>query len=102
MKPPARCWPSCKRCSGSGVAYDGKRCAPDWCDGCPDMKKPALVLLRCRKRGCPRRRRIERDETMPRGTVEIVDFCPWHEQSGTKGDAATYFNANGVEVVWEP
>jgi hypothetical protein len=41
---------------------------------------------------------IATDEAMPAGTAVVKDFCPWHEQSGTKGSSARYFNKDGQEL----
>jgi len=43
----------------------------------------AMVLLRCHVTGCPRTTRIPFDAgSMPTGTVEIRQFCPWHMTCG--------------------
>ena len=61
-----------------------------------------LVRLSCLKLGCPRTRWIERDDAMPKRTASVKDFCPWHQESGTKGESAQYFRKDGVQVMWEP
>ena len=61
---------------------------------------PSIVQIRCSKNGCPRKRMIPTDECMPRGTVLVVQPCPWHEESGTKNDGAFYFNSLGEEIIW--
>jgi len=42
-----------------------------------------FVVLRCHVSGCPRSMKLPFDaESMPPGTVEIRQFCPWHMTCG--------------------
>lgn len=62
-----------------------------------------LTLL-CLKKGCPRTRRIPKSEIndpLPRGTVCIKSYCPWHEQSGSKDSPELYFDMDGNQLFYD-
>jgi hypothetical protein len=71
------------------------------------MAKSKLpVLIRCLKKGCPRTKRIDRDQHMPPGCTEVHQDCPWHLVEGNKEYEQRYF-VDGVEwwfgpKDWEP
>jgi len=65
---------------------------------------PLVVLLVCRKRGCPRQlkpMKIPRDDIMPKGTAAVVQDCPWHMDHGAKAYYVEYYDANGKRLYEE-
>lgn len=58
------------------------------------------VWLRCRKPGCPRKRKLRADEMakLPAEVACIVSPCPWHE--GNPGDFMTeeWYDRRGRDV----
>lgn len=66
------------------------------------IKTNKPILLRCLKPKCPRKLRIDRDELMPPGTVEVRQFCDWHTDSGDKEYPQEYYDARGRELDQDP
>jgi len=67
-----------------------------------EMKERKGVTLTCLKKDCPRKKKIDFDAgTMPKGTVEIKSYCPWHQDlDGDKVSAEFCYNKNGKELLW--
>lgn len=55
-----------------------------------------VVLLRCDK--CKRTRRVVKDKTDPKGTVEIILPCPECWKDGTFEDPR-YLDKNGKQII---
>ena len=54
----------------------------------------STLTLRCSRVECPRTIKVERDDTMPAGTAEIVSPCPWHTKDGDRPEEH-YYDADG-------
>lgn len=59
-------------------------------------KKP--ILMRCLTPKCPRTLRINRDDFMPNGTVEVRQPCPWHTKEGDKEYPVEFYDKDGKEI----
>lgn len=58
-----------------------------------------MILLKCSKPGCPRKKRVPRQDTDPANAVSMESRCPWH-QHGDFEDP-TFYDKDGKEAVWE-
>lgn len=72
------------------------------------QKEPAwrkqYVICTCLRPGCPRTKLLHRkylESYVPKTTVEIRSFCPWHEKGGMKEYPEFYYDNQGRELDWE-
>uniref|UniRef100_A0A6M3KD93 Uncharacterized protein n=1 Tax=viral metagenome TaxID=1070528 RepID=A0A6M3KD93_9ZZZZ len=56
-----------------------------------------MPILRCLKKGCPRTKKIP-SENLPKGTMEVRSYCPWHEGNGWKDYPEYYYDKDGNEI----
>lgn len=56
------------------------------------------ILMRCLKPKCHRTKRINKDDFMPNGTVEIRQFCPWHTDGSNKEYPVEFYDKDGKEI----
>lgn len=56
------------------------------------------VKLRCLNKKCKRKRRILRDNFMPKGTATIETLCPDCIPTGTRNFGERYFDINDREI----
>lgn len=64
----------------------------------PESTPEARIRIKCSRPGCPRERWTVRMAYDPPEAVVMLTECPWHEQSGCKGEQVTYRDAKGQEV----
>lgn len=64
------------------------------------MSAPDMVTVVCRKPKCPRKAKVRRDETMPRGTAYVRLLCPWHESPGGFNEES-YYDAGYKQLLPE-
>ncbi len=57
------------------------------------------VLIKCSVKGCPRAKKIEWDDTMPKDTATIELKCPWHDDGDF--DSELYFDKDGEQLGLE-
>lgn len=65
------------------------------------IKLAEMVLLECTQPTCPRKVKLNWDNTMPVGTVRIVNDCPWHGAEEHNGNFERYFDQNNKELFYE-
>jgi len=63
------------------------------------VRSSELVLLRCPT--CKQKRRVQKHETDPDGTVEVISTCPEcdHRRGGGAFDDPCYLDKNGKQIL---
>ena len=66
------------------------------------------ITIHCLKPGCPRKRKILWDKSIPKNTAHIFSDCPWHEYHGAKEYPEYFFDKNWKrinqetgEIIWK-
>lgn len=67
----------------------------------PKDSKQNKIKVICSKKGCPRTRMIDKQETDPIKAVKMEMACPWHEGWNGEFDTPNYYDKDGNQVGTE-